>query len=310
MILKIFKTLFIIIFCINITTKINADVFIKYKVNEEIITNTDIKNEKNYLIALNNQLQNLERKKITKIAENSIIREKIKKIELLKYYALGQENSLLNEVIKDFYLKLGLKNEAEFEEYLKPFNMTIKIVKKKIEIETTWNKLIFDKYREQIYVDIEKLKQNIELKKNTKNKKNYYLSEIVFEKKNNETVRETILKINNSIKKIGFKNTANTFSITNSAKFGGNVGWIEEAVLSDKIRSSLDNLKIGNLTKPISIGNNFIILKIEDIKLETKKINAKAELEKNIRFEQNRQLELFSKIYFDKVKINTYINEL
>ena len=148
------------------------------------------------------------------------------------------------------------------------------------------------------------------MKKNTKNKKNYYLSEIVFEKKNNETVRETILKINNSIKKIGFKNTANTFSITNSAKFGGNVGWIEEAVLSDKIRSSLDNLKIGNLTKPISIGNNFIILKIEDIKLETKKINAKAELEKNIRFEQNRQLELFSKIYFDKVKINTYINEL
>jgi peptidyl-prolyl cis-trans isomerase SurA len=306
---KIILLSFVLIFIIfNSETK--AKVLVKYKVNEEIITNIDIENEEDYLISLNNQLQNLDKKKIKEIAINSIIKEKVKKIELLKYYELNQKSPRLDEIIKNMYLKLGLSNEIEFIEYLKKFNMTIKKIKKKIEIETTWNKLIYDKYNKQIYVDVEALKKNIDLNKTTEDKKEYQLSEIVFKKNNDETINERILKIKKSINEIGFKNTANTFSITDSAKFGGNIGWIDETILSNRIRNSLKKLEIGNLTKPISIGKNFLILKLEDIKYVTKKIDPKIEIEKNIRFEQNRQLELFSKIYFDKVKINAFISEL
>ena len=310
MIINKIKILFTVLVVVIFISETKANVLVKYKINEEIITNIDINNEKNYLIALNNQLQNLDEKKVKKIAINSIVREKIKKIELLKYFELDQKNPRLNDLIKNFYLKLGLRSEAEFAEYLKPLNMTIKIVKKKMEIETTWNRLIYDKYKEQVYVDIKALKKTIDLKKTIKNQKKYQLSEIVFEKNKSETINEKIIIITKSIEKIGFKNTANTFSITDSSKFGGDIGWIDETVLSDRVKSSLKDLEIDDLTKPISVGKNFLILKIRNIKYDSKKIDPEEELEKSIRFETNRQLDLYSKIYFDKVKINSFISEL
>ena len=310
MIINKIKILFTVLIVVIFISETKANVLVKYKINEEIITNIDINNEKNYLIALNNQLQNLDEKKVKKIAINSIVREKIKKIELLKYFVLNQESPGLDDLIKNFYLKLGLTSEAEFEEYLKPFNMTIKMVKKKMEIETTWNRLIYDKYKEQIYVDKKALKKTIDLKQNIKNQKNYQLSEIVFEKDKSETINEKIIIITKSIENIGFKNTANTFSVTDSSKFGGDIGWIDETVLSERIKSSLKDLEIGDLSKPISVGKNFLILKIKNIEYEAKKADPAEELEKSIRFETNRQLELYSKIYFDKVKINSFISEL
>ena len=310
MIINKIKILFTVLIVVIFISETKANVLVKYKINEEIITNIDINNEKNYLIALNNQLQNLDEKKVKKIAINSIVREKIKKIELLKYFVLNQESPRLDDLIKNLYLKLGLTSEAEFEEYLKPFNMTIKMVKKKMEIETTWNRLIYDKYKEQIYVDKKALKKTIDLKQNIKNQKNYQLSEIVFEKDKSETINEKIIIITKSIENIGFKNTANTFSVTDSSKFGGDIGWIEETVLSERIKSSLKDLEIGDLSKPISVGKNFLILKIKNIEYEAKKADPAEELEKSIRFETNRQLELYSKIYFDKVKINSFISEL
>ena len=54
--------------------------------NNQIITNIDIENESKYLIALNNQLKNLDNKKILEIARESIIKETVKKIEILKYF--------------------------------------------------------------------------------------------------------------------------------------------------------------------------------------------------------------------------------
>jgi len=310
MIINKIKILFTVLIVVIFISETKANVVVKYKINEEIITNIDINNEKNYLIALNNQLQNLDEKKVKKIAINSIVREKIKKIELLKYFVLDQKNPRLNDLIKDFYLKLGLTSEAEFEEYLKPFNMTIKMVKKKMEIETTWNQLIYDKYKEQVYVDKKALKKTIDLKKTIKNQKKYQLSEIVFEKDKSETINEKIIIITKSIENIGFKNTANTFSVTDSSKFGGDIGWIDETVLSEKIKSSLKDLEINDLSKPISVGKNFLILKLKNIKYDAKKIDPAEELEKSIRFETNRQLDLYSKIYFDKVKINSFISEL
>ena len=304
------KTLFVILFFLNFITLSSADIFIAYKVNQEIITNVDIEIEKNYLLSLNNQLRDLDDDKIKEIAIKSIIKEKIKKIELSKYYKLDQKNQSLEAIIKQFYVKLGLKNEIEFNQYLKPFNMTTNKIKKKIEIETTWNQLIYDKYNNQISIDMESLKKSIDQKKLTNNVRKYQLSEIVFEKDKDETFEEKILKIQKSINDIGFKNTANTFSVTDSSKFGGSIGWVEEANLSKKIKKSLTNLTIGNITQPISIGKNFLILKLENIKIEKNIVDKKKELAKNIQFERNRQLELFSKIYFDKIKINTYISEL
>ena len=285
-------------------------VYIAYKVDDRIITNIDIENESRYLIALNNQLKKLDNNKVLTIARDSILRETIKRLELEKYFTLDQKNPYLDVVIKDFYLTLKLNNEGEFKNYLKKYDFTIEEIKEKIEIETVWNELIYMKYKDQINIDKEALKKRVKSNKLSKNKKIYLLSEIVFEKKKDQTLKDKIKKINESIKEIGFKNTANIYSISDSSKFGGTIGWIEEENLSNKIAKEINNLKVGNYSEVIQIGNNFLILKVEEIKNEIIKVDEKKELSKIIQFEKNRQLDQFSKIYFKKIKINTKISEL
>ena len=307
---KIISLIVFIFLFLHINLYAENNVFIAYKVENEIITNVDVENEAKYLIALNNQLKNLTNKKLLMIARESIIKETIKKIELLKYYPLDQKDPFLDTVIKDFYQKLNLKNKSEFENYLSNYNLTINEIKKKIEIETTWNQLIFDKYRRQINIDEKSLKNRISLKKKSQKKEYYLLSEIVFEIKKDQSLEDRIKEINNSIKEIGFKNTANIFSVSNSAKFGGNIGWIDEKNLSEKISTVVKKLKISENSETIQLGNNYLLLRLEDKKNESIKIDEKKELKKMILYEQNRKLEKFSKIYFNKVKINTNISEL
>ena len=282
---------------------------VKVLVNNEIITNVDIENEAQYLLALNNRLKNLDNKIILNIAKDSIIKELVKKIEVEKYFLLGQKNSQLKNVIKNFYTRLKLKDENEFENYLKKYNLTINEIKKKVEIETTWNQLIYDKYKDQLNINIAQLKNEINKLVISKKTKQYLLSEIVFEKNKTKSLENTINDINISISEIGFENTANIYSISDSSKFGGTIGWIEEKNLSRKMSTIIAQLKIGEQTKPIQTGNNFLLLKLDNIKEENIKINKENELKKRIQYEKDKQLEQYSKIYYNKVKINTNISE-
>ena len=113
------------------------------KINNEIITNLDIKKESRYLIALNNDLKTLKDEQILEIAKDSIIRETIKKIELKRNYDLDQEIKQIDLIIANFYEKLNLKDISEFKEYLKTYDINYEEVKKKIKIESLWNNLIY-----------------------------------------------------------------------------------------------------------------------------------------------------------------------
>ena len=300
-------TVLLLLLFINFKLFAQDGVFIVYKINNQIITNVDINEEAKYLLALNNQLKNLDEKKIYELARESIVKEKIKKIEILKYFDLGQKNTFLDNVIKNFYLRLGLKNETEFSAYLEGYNLTINDVLKKIEIEATWNQLIYQKYKDIIDVDIDSLKKKLSTNRTLADKKSYLLSEILF-KNNKEKPSAEIIK--ESIRKIGFKNTANIYSISDSSKFGGDMGWVVEGNLSKKILIELKKIKINEHTKPIQFDNKFLIIKIENIKIEKIEKNEKKELEQMVQFETNKQLENFSKIFFSKVKINIDIDEL
>ena len=72
-----FITIFIFFLAINVS-KGYEEIKILYKIDDKIITNLDVVNEYKYLISLNNDLGNLEKSEIFKIAEDSLIREKLR----------------------------------------------------------------------------------------------------------------------------------------------------------------------------------------------------------------------------------------
>ena len=307
---KVKIILILVLLIINTVTYAKERVFIIYNINNDLITNVDLKKETQYLIALNNQLKNLSTNKILNIAKDSILRETVKKIEIEKYFDLKKNNPIVDNYIKNFYTKLNLNNEIEFQEYLQSNGLTMNFVKKKIQIEVEWNKLIYSKFKDQLNIDKEKIRKEILMDKNEEKEKLYLLSEIVFEIDNQNNLNEKKDNINNSINEIGFKNSANIYSISDSSKFGGQIGWVSGKDLSKKIFTQINNLKVGEQTLPINMGASFLILKIDDVKFEKKLIDIKQVLSNKIEIETERQLQRFSKIYFNQVKINTNINEL
>ena len=157
--------LVLVIFFKNTLLFAQEKIFISVFVNNKAITNVDIINEAKYLTALNPKIKDLDKKKILKIAEESIIREKIKEDELSKFINLEESSDLLNNIINDFYKRLQFNNLQDFENYLKNFDLSLDEVIKKIKIEAKWNELIFAKYNSQVEIDIEKLKKKKLLKK-------------------------------------------------------------------------------------------------------------------------------------------------
>ena len=215
-------------------------------------------------------------------------------------------------MVKDFYKKLKFNNLKEFENYLKNFDLSLNEVIKKIEIETKWNELIFAKYNNQVEINLEKLNKQLSSKNNmVKEKELYFLYEILFSTENKAKYEELYEKIKKSINEIGFKNTANLFSVSDSAKFGGELGWINKQNLNKKIIDKIDGLQIGSVSEAIPIPGGYIILKVENKKKEKiQKKDIEKELNKLIQMEKNKKLNEFSLIHFNKVKVNTNIINL
>ena len=301
--------LFYIITLCLITKYSIAEVYIVAKVNEEIITNISIDKELNYLQLLNPNFKSLDEKQKFKIAKTSLIDEIIKKKEIQKFIKTEVENPLLDGFIENFYTKLNYTNLEEFKNVLiLKETYSFQDFKSKINIELLWNELIFSKYKNQISIDKKNLIKKIKFMAN-ENSKDYNISEIIFVKKRDKSINELMDEIELSISEIGFNNTATLYSISESSKFGGKIGWVNENNLSEEILIELEKIKKGEKTKIITIGNRYLILKIDEIKTTKKIINEEDELNKLIQAETNRQLNQFSKIYFDKSKINYLINE-
>lgn len=276
------------------------------------MTNIDIDNESNYLISLNTKLKDLDKNEIFEIAKESLIREKIKLNEIKKFFILEkyENNQLIQNIIKNLYTNLNLNNLIEFENYLGTFDISINEVKEKLKIEILWNQLISRKFQNQINIDEKKIRQNVKNEKmNYKEIIEYDLSEIVLAPQNEKEFGEEIKKIIETINMYGFETAATKFSISDTSKLGGNIGKIKENQLSNDLKKEIQKLKVNEFSKPININNNYLIIKVNQKRIINEEFDENQIVKEIIEIEKNKQYQNFSQIYFNKIKLNTQINE-
>ena len=303
---KISVLIFIILFSTCVYSLENK---ILLKIDNDIITSIDLEAEINYLSALNPNLKNLEKDRVKKISKNSLIREKIKLNELLKYVdSIDVDEQYLNILIESMFIKLGLNSLEEFVQYLKRNNVRIQEVNEKIKIEIAWNQLIYSKFSENLKIDKEQIKKDLLLQDNLFIN-NYLLSEILFRVSKTNSFEEKLNLIKKDIKDKGFKNAALIHSISETSSLGGNIGWIDENTLNIKIKEKISELKINQYTAPIKVPSGFLIIKLSDIKKIKKNINLDKEIEKIVKVKTNQQLNQFANIYFNKIKKDIKIDE-
>tara|TARA_B100000524_G_scaffold334854_1_gene223689 strand:+ start:164 stop:1093 length:930 start_codon:yes stop_codon:yes gene_type:complete len=287
---------------------VNCEIFIVAEVNQEIITNIDIDFEKKYLVSLNPNLKKLDQSRITNYAKDSLINEIIKRIEIEKKYKIAPNEQLLSKVITDIYSSIGISSLNEFENYLSQNDIDIKRVKEKISIEIAWNDLVVKTFSNEIEINNDLLLKEIE-KFDEKVIDNLLLSEIIFTIENKNDLDLKYEEIKQSVDEIGFEETARIYSLSDSKKNGGSLGWIYKNQLSKEIKDGLNGVIVGNITKPIITSGGFLILKLNDLKSENIQIDKDKQLKKMIEFETERQFTRFSTLYYKRIYNSSEINE-
>jgi len=281
---------------------------ILFKVNNEIITSIDIFTELKYLGSINKDLKKTTNNQAFEIAKRSLIREKIKEIELKKLLKeIEVEEKFLNNLLINYFKSINIKTISEFEKFFISQDIDPNLIKKKISIEILWNQFIYSKFKQNVKIDRKSI-QN-ELSNNVK-KKEFLLSEILFNINENEKLNDKIVLLKKEINEKGFSQTALSYSISDTSSKGGKLGWVSETIMSPKIKNKVKKIKVGDHTDPIVIPGGFLIIKIEDIREKDNSSDLNNEIEKIIKDKTNEQLNQFSNIYFNKIKKDMVINEL
>ena len=294
-------------FTVNIFSTENK---ILLKIDNEIITSVDVLNEINFLRTVNKNINKIYKEEIYKISLNSLIKKKIKKIEILKNYeSLDIDQKFMEQLITSTYQNLGFNDLENFKIHLDKNNINFESFKNKIAIDSLWNEIIFFKFQKKIKIDKVKLREQL-IKKKDQMIKLYSLSEIVFNVEEKKNLASKYNQIKKDILEKGFDNSALIHSISNTSNSGGDLGWIRENSLSSKLQKSVSKLSVGEITEPILIQGGFLILKLNDTKKIKNEINIEKELKKLIAKKTNQQLNQLSNIYFNKVKKEIQINEI
>ena len=292
---------------LSLTFASSSENKILFKVNNEIITSLDILIELQYLQIINKEFKNIKKDKAFQISKNSLIREKIKEIEIKRIVKEFKVNDkILNNLILNYFKEFKISSIPEFEKFFLNNDIDPNVIRKKIKLEMLWNQLIYRKYQNNVKIN----KQLIidDLKKNDKQLE-FLISEILFDINENENLNDKFNDIKNSIEKNDFSQTALIYSISDTANKGGKLGWVKESILSKKIFNELKKLKIGEHTNPILVPGGFLILKLIDLREISKNFDLNKEIKKIVDKKTNQQLNRFSNIYYNKIKKDITINE-
>ena len=314
--------------------KIAIDSLIKDKIKNSALANYDniiIKDE-----LINNQIiqstQNIGFKSIEDFKtylefEKYEFDEFKKKILLeLKWnqliYQFYKNQIVIDKEKIDNKLKKLIAEQKKIKEYLvyEIFieDAAIKELNKKSEEKLTENNVVEELTKNKVVIEEQDgiiIKSESASYNNKKNPIDVERSiEKVTEAKTNEQITEaktndqiTIDDLIENIKEKGFENTAIQFSSSPTAQQGGRLGWVSESKFSKLLLKSIKKTKIGTITEPIPISGGILILKVENKRVEENKMDLDKKMKQLIEIEKNKQLNNFSRNYFNQFKNNIKI---
>ncbi len=309
MLKKKFLIYFIFIFFILNNVSFSIENKILAKIEKEIITSIDVENEAKYLLALNESLNNFSKKEIFEISKKSIIREKVKNIEIQKQFKNPNiPDDFIEQILKNVYQKVGIENLEKFKQYLNYNNIDYDYVKERVEIETLWNELIVAKFTSKIIINENEIRQQL-IANTKKYSKSFLVSEIFFATSDSKQIENIYNDIEKTIKNEGFNKAILTYSSSSTASTGGNLGWIQEEALNENLKTIFFEMNEDEYTKPITVPGGFLVLKINKIKEEETNQNIEKKINEIIAVKKNDQLNQFSKMHYNKIKKDIKIYE-
>ena len=302
--IKIKKIFFLVLFLLINIEKTNAEISdsLFMTIGNKAITQSDLVDEIKIILILNNESYSDEKKDILhELAVRSTIKRTIKEIELERnnYFRFNEEDlkmelaRLASNIFVDLdtLKNICLSNELDFTK-----------IEEQVKIELYWNSLIFEIYKNNLSINQTEIEDRLKLVQNKKKIEEYLISEIVIKNVETNKLDSEIQRLKDKIKIEGFENVAKELSISESGMKGGDLGWISENIISEKIKSKLMETPIGKLSSPIILQDGILIFKVRDKRKIDKNVSLEEIKNELINAEKSKILNMHSMSHYDKAR--------
>ena len=305
----IFKILIIYITLLSSNVYGSSQNKIVVKVQNQIITSYELKNKIKLILFLSNQELNQQNINMTKnSAIKNLINYKIKKEELIKFKISASENAVNNQ-LENIYDKFQTDSSG-FKKIFENQGLNIDFYLDEIRTELSWQSLIFKLYNDKIDIDDNAVNKELnEIIQNQKNIEEIKLAEIEIILESDSKDTDRVNELLNQIKILGFENAAIKFSTSPSALDGGEIGWVNLNALSSNIKNLINDLKIGEISKPLIQSNSAMFFKVlEKRNIDSDNIDQEKLRETIISGMKNDLFNLYSNSHVSKLKNDAFIS--
>jgi len=279
-------------------------------VGNKVITTSDIVNEIKAILIINNKsYSDKERQKLNQMAIQSLIKRRIKEIEIDKNNFLEFDSKDLRKEL----LRLAQNINVDLNT-LKNIcisnDLDFAVIENQIKTDLLWNSLIFQLYKNRISINFNEIEEQLKLIQSKTKIVEYLISEIVLKPVDKSKLEKTIKEVEDRINLEGFKNVAINLSISDSASRGGELGWISENIISKKLISVISVTPIGSISKPILLPNGILIFEVRNKRGIENKINLEETKNELVRVEKERYLNMHSSSHFSNLRRSVSIKFL
>ena len=302
--IKIKKIIFLVLITLICAGKGNAKISdsLFMTVGNKAITQSDIVNEIKIILILNNESYSIEKSgELQEVAIKSIIKRNVKQIELDKnnYFNLSKQD-LKNELIR---LASNINLDIETLKNVFASNeLDFSIIEDQIKIELFWNSLIFQLYKNRISINPDEIEEKLKSMQNNKKIEEYLISEILVKVVEKDNLEDEIKELKNKIKIEGFESVAKSLSISESSTKGGMLGWVNENIMSEKVKSAIIAAPVGDISEPILLPEGILIFKITDKRKVKNNISLEEAKNQLIDSEKTKILQMYSLSHYDKLR--------
>ncbi len=235
-------------------------------VNGDVITGTDV-DQRLALVLLANggRVSDEEKARLRVQVLRNLIDESLQ-IQEAKANEITIDKAEINQSFARVATNFKQSTDA-FSKYLRDNRSSERTMKRQIEGELAWSRLLRRRVEPFINVSDEEVKQIADRLTASKGTSEYRVSEIYLSAtpENAEEIFTNGRRIIDQIRQGGsFQAYARQFSEASTAAVGGDLGWVRAGQLPDALSQAVQEISVGQIAGPIQIPGGFSILYLTD----------------------------------------------
>lgn len=235
-------------------------------VNGDVITDTDLEQRLNLVIAANGgKVSDEERERLRLQVLRNLIDERLQIQE-----AKAKEITVENKDVDDTFGRVAKnfkKTAGDFDGYLRERGASATTLRQQIRAELAWNRLLRRKVEPFVNVGDDEVQQVIAQMEKSKGQEEYRVGEIFLAAAAGQDSAQMAVAQNivAQVRQGGsFVAYARQFSESASASTGGDLGWMRASQLPETERAALAAIKPGQISEPVHVSGGIAVMALVD----------------------------------------------